>query len=137
MPRIAKPKVELISSLPSDPVARKRLKGVVSEAVDIRMQIKDLQSQLKDIVSVEKETHQTDPKFLKTLITAEFDYKYQAEKKRKQLEDQVEQMNEADILMGRSNPNLSEDENEEESSEGMVEDEEQEVVLEALENHHE
>lgn len=104
MPRIAKAKVELINSLPSDQASRDRLRRVVNEAVDLRIQIKDLQEQLKDIVTVEKESHQIEPKFLKTLINAQFDYQYQAEKKRKQLEDQVEQMNEADILMGRSNP---------------------------------
>lgn len=115
MPRIAKAKVELINSLPSDQASRDRLRRVVNEAVDIRIQIKDLQEQLKDIVTVEKESHQIEPKFLKTLINAQFDYQYQAEKKRKQLEDQVEQMNEADILMGRSNPaNLVEEDAEDE-----------------------
>ena len=119
MPRIAKAKVELISTLPSDAVSRDRLRKTVSEAVDLRIQIKDLQDQLKDIVTVEKESHQIDSKFLKTLINAQFDYQYQAEKKRKQLEDQVEQMNEADILMGRSNPaNVVDEDEPEDVSEG-------------------
>lgn len=118
-------KLPLINSLPSDQASRDRLRRVVNEAVDLRIQIKDLQEQLKDVVTVEKESHQIEPKFLKTLINAQFDYQYQAEKKRKQLEDQVEQMNEADILMGRSNPAniVPEDEDEDEPEDDVEGDE--------------
>ena len=115
MARQPKVKVELINSLPSDPVQRERLKKTVMEAVDLKVKIKDFQSSLKDIRDVEKQDHTICPKFFNTLVNTEFDYQYAANKSRKALEDRVEQMTEADILMGRSKaisgatPNLTED----------------------------
>lgn len=102
MPRMPKIKVELKNTLPADAAERERLKKVVQEGVDAKIAQKDAASQFKDIVAVEKDSHNYDPKFIKTLINAEFDRQYQAGKKRKELEDQVEQMTEADILFGRS-----------------------------------
>lgn len=102
MARTPKIKVELKNTLPSDPVERDRLKKIVQEGVDAKISQKDAASQFKDIVAVEKENHNYDPKFIKAMINAEFDRQYQAGKKRKELEDQVEQMSEADILFGRA-----------------------------------
>lgn len=101
MANVKAPKVELINYLPSDPVQRERLKRSVNEAVSLKLQIKDLQSSLKDIRDVEKQDHSICPKFYNNLVNTEFDYRYSANKARKALEDRVEQMTEADILMGR------------------------------------
>ncbi len=108
MPRMPKIKVELKNTLPSDPVERDRLKKVIQEGVDAKIAQKDAASQFKDIVAVEKDSHNYDPKFIKTLVAAEFDRQYQAGKKRKNLEEQVEQMTEADILFGRGKPAAAE-----------------------------
>ncbi|WZX10670.1 hypothetical protein [Enterobacter phage EC152] len=110
MPRMPKIKVELKNPLPSDPAERNRLKKVIQEGVDAKIAQKDAASQFKDIVAVEKDSHNYDPKFIKTLVAAEFDRQYQAGKKRKDLEEQVEQMTEADILFGRGTPNVAQTE---------------------------
>lgn len=101
MARTKAPKVELITSLPSDPVSRSRLKGSVNEIVDLQQQIADLKSQIKDIRAVEKEDHHVSPKFLNALAKREFDYRSNAEKQTAALEQQLETFSEADILMGR------------------------------------
>lgn len=94
-------KKDLIATIPSDIEARKRLSQTVNEAVKLRIDIKDKQEQLRDIVAIEKEDRDYCPKFLKTLIDGEFDKQYTAEKARRKLEDKIEQLNELDILMGR------------------------------------
>lgn len=117
MPKAKAPKIDLINYLPSDPVSRERLKDSVNEAVGLLLQIRDAQEELKDIRSVEKETHHIDPKFLNTLIAAEFDHQYKASKGRKGLEEKLEQMNENDILFGRSAPIANATDNVEDDSE--------------------
>lgn len=114
MPRIAKIKVELITSLPSDPVSRQRLKDSVKEVVDLKRQIKDLQEQIKDIRDVEKQSHNIAPKYFNSLVKREYDVQYGAEKKTAALEAEQEVFTEADILMGRSSANniVHEDEDE-------------------------
>lgn len=94
-------KKDLIATIPSDIDARKRLSQTVNEAVKLRIEIKDKQEQLRDLIAVEKEDRDFCPKFLKTLIDGEFDKQYTAEKARRKLEDKIEQLNELDILMGR------------------------------------
>lgn len=94
-------KKDLITTIPSDIEARKRLSKTINEAVELRIKIKDNQESLRDLIAVEKEDRDFCPKFLKTLIDGEFDKQYAAEKARRQLEDKVEQLNELDILMGR------------------------------------
>lgn len=101
MPRMPKTKIELKNTLPSDPVERDRLKKVILEGVEARIMKKDASDMLKDIVSVEKESHGYDPKFINAMINALFDRQYQEGKKRKDLEEKIEQMAEVDILFGR------------------------------------
>ena len=98
---MARQKVERIKVLPSDPVERERLKKSLEEYVAAMIRLDDSKSEMKDIVDVEKDTHNIDSKFFKTLALAEYDRQYEAEKKRKELEDKVEHFNEADILFGR------------------------------------
>lgn len=104
MPRMPKIKIELITSLPSDPVQRKRLKDSVTEVVDLQRQIADLKEQIKDIRSVEKETHNISPKFFNSLVKREYDVRFEAEKKTAALDAEKEVFTEADILFGRGNP---------------------------------
>ncbi|QQG33550.1 hypothetical protein [Pectobacterium phage PcCB7V] len=95
-------KTELIKTLPSDPAVRKRLANIVQEGVDAIRKQKDAAEDLKSILSITKEDLNIDPKFLRTLINGEYDKQDAAEKKRAALEDQIEQLNELDILMGRA-----------------------------------
>lgn len=104
MPRMPKIKIELITSLPSDPVQRKRLKDSVTEVVDLQRQIADLKGQIKDIRSVEKETHNISPKFFNSLVKREYDVRFEAEKKTAALDAEKEVFTEADILFGRGKP---------------------------------
>ncbi|MEI9553631.1 hypothetical protein [Enterobacter hormaechei] len=94
-------KTELIKTLPSDPAVRKRLANIVQEGVDAIRKQKDAAEDLKSILAITKEDLNIDPKFLRTLINGEYDKQDAAEKKRAALEDQIEQLNELDILMGR------------------------------------
>lgn len=95
-------KQDLINTIPSDEVARKKLVNTVNAAVQLMKDIKGSQEDLKTVIAVAKEDQNIDPKFLKTLVKFEFDTQVTAEKKRAELEAQVEQVNELDILMGRS-----------------------------------
>jgi hypothetical protein len=95
-------KVELKMELPSDIQERKRLKGVVQEAVDIMLQISSLKEQLKDVYVVEKEDHQYSPKFLKSLVSIEYAEQYDSKKKREAIEAAQETLASLDVLMGRS-----------------------------------
>lgn len=99
---MAKLKIELIKTLPSDIETRKRLANIVQEGVDAVRRQKDAAQDLKDILAVTKEDLNIDPKFLRTLIDGEYDKQDAAEKKRAALEDKMEQLNDLDILMGRS-----------------------------------
>ncbi|WJJ58474.1 hypothetical protein NDO71_orf108 [Klebsiella phage vB_KpnM_NDO71] len=110
MPRMPKIKIELITSLPSDPVQRKRLKDSVTEVVDLQRQIADLKDQIKDIRSVEKETHNISPKFFNSLVKREYDVRFEAEKKTAALEAEKEVFTEADILFGRGTPSVAQTE---------------------------
>ena len=110
MPRMPKIKIELITSLPSDPVQRKRLKDSVTEVVDLQRQIADLKDQIKDIRSVEKETHNISPKFFNSLVKREYDVRFEAEKKTAALEAEKEVFTEADILFGRGTSNVAQTE---------------------------
>jgi regulator of replication initiation timing len=94
-------KQELIAQLPNDINERKRLMGVINEAVQLKLQMQDLKESLGDIFVVEKEDHQYSPKFLKNLVNLEFSEQYEAQKKRIQIEELAEQVTELDILMGR------------------------------------
>lgn len=95
-------KTELIKTLPSDIETRKRLANIVQEGVEAVRRQKDAAQDLKDILAITKEDLNIDPKFLRTLINGEYDKQDAAEKKRAALEDQIEQLNELDILMGRA-----------------------------------
>lgn len=98
---MAKLKVELLKSLPSDPAARKRLMNIVNEGVDALRKQKDAAEDLKSILSITKEDMNIDPRYLRTLINGEYDKQDAAEKKRAALEEQIEQYEDLDILMGR------------------------------------
>ena len=104
MARQPKVKIELITSLPSDPVQRKRLKDSVTEVVDLQRQIADLKGQIKDIRDVEKSTYHIAPKFFNSLAKREYDVRVEAEKKSAALDAEQEIFTEADILFGRSKP---------------------------------
>ncbi|QGZ16246.1 hypothetical protein Hena1_00700 [Erwinia phage Hena1] len=104
MARQAKAKIELITTLPSDAVARDRLKGSVNEIVDLQRQIADLKGQIKDIRDVEKSTYHIAPKFLNALAKREYDVRFEAEKKSAALDAEQETFTEADILFGRGKP---------------------------------
>lgn len=95
-------KQELITTIPSDTNARERLAQTVKAGVQVMKDIKGAQEDLKTVVARAKEDQGIDPKFLKTLINFEYDNQAAAEKKRAELEQKVEQVNELDILMGRS-----------------------------------
>ena len=57
MPRMPKIKIELITSLPSDPVQRKRLKDSVTEVVDLQRQIADLgTARIAEVAGINKST---------------------------------------------------------------------------------
>lgn len=94
-------KTELIKTLPSDIETRKRLANIVQEGVDALKDIKLAQGTLANVLAITKEDLHIDPKFLRTLINFEFDKQESAEKKRAALDEQIEQLNELDILMGR------------------------------------
>lgn len=98
---MAKVKVERIKNIPSDEVARNRLRGSVREAVDILLQIDALKEQYKDIVTVEKEDHLIDSKFFKNLVAVRFADEYKSRKARKEIEERAEMIEELDILMGK------------------------------------
>lgn len=99
---MAKIKIELKTSLPSDVAERERLRKTIEELVDLQLQIKDLKEAIKDIVTVEKQDHSYSPKFIKSLVAAEFDRRYEAEKRRAKIEEEVGHMTEADILFKRT-----------------------------------
>lgn len=101
-------KQELLNTLPSDENARKRLANIVQEGVDAIRRQKDAAEDLKNILAITKEDLLVDPKFLKTLINFEYDKQDAAEKKRAELDAKFEQLNELDILMGRSTEEVSE-----------------------------
>ena len=92
-------KVEQIVELPNDMQERKRLKGVVQEAVDIMLQISSLKEQLKDVYLVEKEDHNYSPKFLKGLVAISYADQYDSKKKREKIETDQEMLTSLDILM--------------------------------------
>lgn len=94
-------KVELIKTLPSDIETRKRLANIVQEGVEAVRRQKDASQDLKDILAITKEDLNIDPKFLRNLINGEYDKQDAAEKKRAALEEQIEQYEDLDILMGR------------------------------------
>ena len=92
-------KVEQVVELPNDMQERKRLKGVVQEAVDILLQISSLKEQLKDVYLVEKEDHNYSPKFLKGLVAISYADQYDSKKKREKIETDQEMLTSLDILM--------------------------------------
>lgn len=94
-------KIELIKTLPSDIETRKRLAKIVQEGVDALKDIKLAQGTLATVLAVTKQDLNIDPKFLRTLINFEYDKQEAAQKKRAALDEQIEQLNELDILMGR------------------------------------
>ena len=96
---MAKQKVELLNTLPSDPLKREALRKAVEEAVKAKTRIDDEKSFIKDVVQNLKDEGY-DPKFVRTLIKAE----YKAGKERERLEEQLEQVTEAEILFGRVTP---------------------------------
>ena len=96
---MAKQKVELLNTLPSDPLKREALRKAVEEAVKAKVRIDDEKSFIKDVVQNLKDEGY-DPKFVRTLIKAE----YKAGKERERLEEQLEQVTEAEILFGRVSP---------------------------------
>lgn len=98
---MAKLKVELIKTLPSDPAVRKRLANIVQEGVEALKDIKLAQGSLANVLSITKEDLNIDPKFLRTLINFEYDKQEAAQKKRAALDEQIEQLTELEILMGR------------------------------------
>lgn len=98
---MAKVKVELIKTLPSDPAVRKRLANIVQEGVEALKDIKLAQGSLANVLSITKEDLNIDPKFLRTLINFEYDKQEAAQKKRAALDEQIEQLTELEILMGR------------------------------------
>ena len=110
LPNQAKIKVALITSMPSDPVSRDRLKKSRDEAVEILRQIADLKSDLKDIRDTEKQTHNISPKYFNSLVKREYDVQYGAEKKTASLEAEQEAFVESDILSGRATPNVEQTE---------------------------
>lgn len=102
-------KTELIKTLPSDIETRKRLANIVQEGVEAVRRQKDAAQDLKDILAITKEDLNIDPKFLRNLINGEYDKQDAAEKKRASLEEQIEQYEDLDILMGRKKSDDEED----------------------------
>lgn len=96
---MAKQKVELLNTLPSDPLKREALRKAVEEAVKAKIRQDDEKSFIKDVIQNLKDEGY-DPKFVRTLIKAE----YKAGKERERLEEQLEQVTEAEILFGRVTP---------------------------------
>lgn len=96
---MAKQKVELLNTLPSDPLKREALRKAVEEAVKAKIRADDEKSFIKDVVQNLKDEGY-DPKFVRTLIKAE----YKAGKERERLEEQLVQVTEAEILFGRVTP---------------------------------
>lgn len=115
---MAKQKVELLNTLPSDPLKREALRKAVEEAVKAKVRIDDEKSFIKDVVQNLKDEGY-DPKFVRTLIKAE----YKAGKERERLEEQLEQVTEAEILFGRVSPDAVICQNCEESAEDTDTDE--------------
>lgn len=103
-------KQDLITTLPSDIETRKRLANIVNEGAEEVKNIKAHQGALSSILAITKEDLNICPKFLKTLINGEVDKQLTAEKKRAALNEQLEQLNELDILMGRSSDPAAEEE---------------------------
>lgn len=97
-----KTKVELITALPSDPATREKLKAIVESMVSLKRQRADLQEDISEIRKNAKDDNHFSPKFLNSLVTREFDVRYQAEKKAAALDQEQETYAEADILFGRS-----------------------------------
>lgn len=94
-------KLDLIKTLPSDPAVRKRLANIVQEGVEALKDIKLAQGSLANVLSITKMDLNIDPKFLRTLINFEYDKQEAAQKKRAALDEQIEQLTELEILMGR------------------------------------
>jgi hypothetical protein len=103
MARPTKEKVELINTMPSDPVQRERLRKSVQEAVDILLQMSALKEEFKNIVSIEKEAYHIDPKFFKTTTKIAYTDQFEAKKERIKIEQNAEMLAEVDILMKGSN----------------------------------
>lgn len=91
---------DLIKALPQDLVERKRLRNIVEEGIECIRRIKDEESALKDILSVEKEDHGYDSAWLKRQIGIAYDRMHNAEKKRAAIEQKAEEFYENDILFG-------------------------------------
>lgn len=115
---MAKQKVELLNTLPSDPLKREALRKAIEEAVKAKIRMDDERSFIKDVVQNLKDDGY-DPKFVRTLIKAE----YKAGKERERLEEQLEQVTEAEILFGRVSPDEVICQNCEESAEDTDTDE--------------
>lgn len=98
---MTKIKKEYLTTVSVDPKERARLRKSVEEAAKILLQIDDLKQALKDISDVEQQDHSYAKKFTKTLIALEYDTQYANRKKRGALIENVEQLAELDILMGR------------------------------------
>lgn len=94
-------KLDLIKTLPSDPATRKRLANIVQEGVEALKDIKLAQGSLANVLAITKQDLNIDPKFLRTLINFEYDEQEAAQKKRAALDEQIEQLTELEILMGR------------------------------------
>ena len=90
---------DLIKTLPSDNAERKRIKGIIKEIVEAKIQENLFKQQVKDIKDVEKERGYC-PKWLGTLAELEYDRIYDSEKKRAGLEEKLEQASDLDILNG-------------------------------------
>jgi hypothetical protein len=89
---------DTIKHLPSDQAERKRLYKVVLELVNLKLREEDIKGQIRDIYSVEKEDHATDPKMLKFFVDIEYDYLYNSSKKAADIEEKAERLSELDIL---------------------------------------
>lgn len=102
-------KIELIKTLPSDPAIRARLANIVQDGVDALKDIKLAQGSLADVLAITKQDLNIDPKFLRTLINFEYDQQEAAQKKRAALDEQIEQLTDLEILMGRKKSDDDED----------------------------
>ena len=90
-----------INTLPSDPAERKRLKGVISELVNAKIEEDAAKDLIKSILETEKEKGY-DTAYIKELAALDYDYNFNEQKKIQAAELKVERISELDILMDRN-----------------------------------
>lgn len=89
-----------ITNLPSDTNERKRLLAAVNEAVGLKVEMNSAKEAIADIRDVQKEKGYCTT-FFNKLVEAVYDEQYNANDKKKKLEETLEVFEEASILQGK------------------------------------